>query len=926
MQPSFNKRLPLLVLTAQAFFLGLATFASYTAANTLFLVNYSTTVMPYVFLITAVLIFGVAYYLTQQGSAWSSAQIALGVALGFTLLYLGVWLGFTLGFGRWLSLSAMVIHYVFGSLGGLALGLLAGQVLDMREMKRLFPVVVGGQSLAVMLGGLLLPVLAGVVGQTQNLLLIAASAMLLFGLPVLAMSRRTRPAPSTASRKPPKSFFRLLKKRYLLVLLTYHGLACMVALLMQFLFVGQAQANFSTPAQLSTFFGSFYSAGWFVSFLFSSLLVGRLLNRFGLRIGLTDKPALIVLLLGAALVSGLLFTPSGPLFFGLIVGLCFFDLSTLNMSITVTRAAYGALSNEEQMLQTLGGPLGFAVAGLCLLLFTAVGAVSQVTVLFFTLALAILSVVAGVWVYRAYGKTLVQTLSRRALGEEGLVLTDQASLAVVERLLYSGDLRQVRLALDLLAQAEHPSLGTALITLAEQPSPEIQAEAFLRIAQHRPASALPAVEAALQRNLPPTTLSAALRALAALTEGEAVEQIFPYIDAAEPAVRLGALVGLLQSGIPGILLAGDRLRTLAAASDPAERALLAQTIGEVGLPYVYRSLLPLLADTDPHVRQAALLAAQKVQHARLLPAIIENLTEPVTRSAAMSALAAHGTLVLPVVERALTGEARYDPQTTRRLVRVCGQLGGEAAVALLKPHISHPDRAVQQQVLSALQRCGYRAAPAERTLLGEHIDRCLQHGVRLLMAQAEITPAPATQSLHTALAEEFAATRHTLFLLLAFCHDAKALLWAEERLVRGASRDRAAALETLDVTLSAPWKPLVLSLVDESKTMEERIKRLNRHFALPTLTSEARLAEILRERETWPQTWTHACAIYAAGKLALHALRPAIAATDVCADPVVGETAAWALTRLTGAPAPVATEPIHPQPSFQLAAVPFNGA
>jgi len=48
----------------------------------------------------------------------------------------------------------------------------------------------------------------------------------------------------------------------------------------------------------------------------------------------------------------------------------------------------------------------------------------------------------------------------------------------------------------------------------------------------------------------------------------------------------------------------------------------------------------------------------------------------------------------------------------------------------------------------------------------------------------------------------------------------------------------------------------------------------------------------------WQQRWTRACAIYAAGALRLAGCRPAIQAALAEPEPVLQETARWALQAL----------------------------
>ncbi len=58
------------------------------------------------------------------------------------------------------------------------------------------------------------------------------------------------------------------------------------------------------------------------------------------------------------------------------------------------------------------------------------------------------------------------------------------------------------------------------------------------------------------------------------------------------------------------------------------------------------------------------------------------------------------------------------------------------------------------------------------------------------------------------------------------------------------------------------------------------------------------LREIITDTQTWTDSWSRACAIYAGGQLALKGLTEAIEAALSITTPPVRETAAWALHNL----------------------------
>ncbi|MEM7113914.1 MAG: hypothetical protein AAF614_15875 [Chloroflexota bacterium] len=309
----------------------------------------------------------------------------------------------------------------------------------------------------------------------------------------------------------------------------------------------------------------------------------------------------------------------------------------------------------------------------------------------------------------------------------------------------------------------------------------------------------------------------------------------------------------------------------------------------------------MLQDRSPSVRREALVASSKVHHPRLLPYVIDNLANPLTRSAAMSALVATGERLLPVVTVALAGDSDHDEEDMIRMVRVCGQMKGMQVINRLKPHIDHPDNDVQLAVLQALQLADYHAtdtteiAEINRTMRGE-----VAHGLRVLLAKQELGQDAVYDAVHRALDHEYEEARERTFLLLSFIYDTRAILRAEEQLVHGNSASKALALETLDVTLTGEQKQMVFPLVDAKLTAEQQIKQLQAVFELEYLSLSERLVEMIADPEQeWTNGWTRACVLQAVGKLGLTELVDVVEEALTIEEHPVRETAVWALHALS---------------------------
>ncbi len=851
--------------------------------------------------------------------------MSLGAFGAFAGLLFLARLGLALPGSGWISFALMVVLALGYQMTFVVIGGQAGRLFDVRQMKRLFPLVLTGLVVGFMAGGLMLPLLTRLLGATDNLLFAAAAAMAIALALLGGTIRRFRQlarapdapaakAPAGAAPRPAaaKSLPQLVRRRYVALIFGYQMLSAVGTQLVLFLFLDQAELNYPAVEDLAGFFGHFTIVLNLLTIVFLARPAGAILGRFGLGVGLAANPVVVAALVLAMVAAGAAGAPAVALFFWLAVAGRIFDImlsvGTTSPSIKATYQALPAAERPivETAVEGIGVPIAFGIAGVILLVFEAIPGLTLIHTLLFTAAVTALWTAAGFLVYRGYRGALSGTVSRRALGEAELSLADASSLEVVENLLASGRASDARLALDVLEQAEHPSLDARLLGLLDHGDAEIRAEALTRLERRSPAAALAAVGDRLETESDPAVRGAAVRAFCALAEADAVERATPYLDDAAPEVRLGALVGLLRyGGIAGVLAAGERLAARGRSADPADRSLAARAIGEVATRSFYQPLEPLLADGEAAVRRAALLAAGRVGHPRLLPAVIANLAATATRSAAIEALCACGETVLPHLEQGLGDDGPYGEEDVIRLVRAAGVIRGERVAALLKRHLDHPDDDVQVQVLATLDFCGFRAddpadrAEVERTLGGE-----VEHGLRILLTRRELGDEGEERKrpfrhLHRSLDHELDQARRRSFLLLSFLYEARAVLRAEEQLVRGSGPQQALAFEMLDVTLAAEHKALLLPLVDPKMDLGERARRLGQRLDVPGLDREARLEQIIADPEgLWTHGWTRAAAIHAAAEMDLAGLAAAVEGALEIAEPPVRETAAWALRRL----------------------------
>ncbi|MBN1993051.1 MAG: HEAT repeat domain-containing protein [Anaerolineae bacterium] len=903
-----------MLLLVHSLFIGIAKVFTSAAASALFINAYSAQALPYVYIGVAVAVSLVGFVYTRLEEHLSFKAL-LVANLSMLLMGLGAFrlvLGLT--GARWPTLALMIWFEMLWALTGLEFWGLASRLFNLRQGKRLFGLVGSGEVTATIISGFAMSYLVALIG-TPNLLLVAAGGvagslgMLLYiahlyhdqlAAPVDTLQRqRSQPA------KEQKSYLDFFKNRYIVLIFALSATALLSYYVVDNAFFDRAQVRYTNADQLAAFIGNFLAMAGILSLVSRIFISGPFMERYGLLGGLLSLPTMVAI--GAILVI-IIGTGWGPIafIFWLTTAAKLFD-SSLRYSIYRSGGLvlYQPLPAQQQLqvqtaVESVVEPMAGGVAGILLLVLTNYLTFGAIQLYYILLVILVGWIILIFLLNRQYAVVLTQALTRRRLEGDLLALADGSSLAVLQQGLNSPHVGQVLYALDVLEEIEHESLDTFLRRALRHPAPEVRLEALRRIERRQATSALRAVRLVVTYEQVVLVRAAALRALAALGGADVVENVKPYLDDANPQIRQGALIGLLRSGgIEGVLIAGQQLLQAVAAPDSAERAFAAQVLGEVGISSFYQPLQNLLQNENVVVQRAALVAAGKLRAPQLWPLVIQALSTPNLSTAAFSALAAGGEAALPQVRAAFDrpGQSR---QTLIRLARVCGRMRGNQVIALLRDKLDYPDRDVRLQVLKSLNGCGYRPEPEEAALIRDRLKQEVADTTWLLMSLTDLGEDEILKPLRRALHHELAQNQACLFLLLSFVHDSASILQAQEALRDSSAEKRAYALEVIDLLLPAELKAILLPLFDETISPQRRLEQLTAVFPQQKLGQSQRLVE-LSQPDNRLGDWITACALDAIAHLSLTEAAPVVSKALAAANPMVRETALWALIKLAPA-------------------------
>jgi len=902
------------MLFTLSFCCGTATVCFESAAGSAFLNVLDARQLALVYMVSAVVTSAIGWIYIRLERQLSLANLLRGAlsmllasVLSFRVLMIFVK-------DRWVPFTLFLWFDVLTMLANLATWGLALEVMTVRQGKRLFGPINAGEQLAGVLVGLSMGWLVALF-EPDNLLLISALGLAV-GLGVLGTFLERYPngiqsedegaEPEDPDETDPEvsapPMATLVKNPLLLRIFGLSALTVVGFYSLEYLVYQQVETRFQGDiSETASFIGRTAGVANLCTLLGAWFVSGRLLERFGVRVALLLLPASLGLGLLVALFVGYS-AGVGVAFFWIIVGARVLDtllrgtVEDETMLVLYQPLEPGQRAAAQARSEGVVEPMSALLAGAFQLVVLAISDDPRVF-------LASLVLPVGAWLFiswdtgRAYASSLVQAIDRRVLTGTTLRLADAGALDIFQARLASPHPGEVIFCLETLERIEHPRYDSILINLLAHASPMVRKEVLTRVERRRPPGAAAHLLPRARQEPDVEVRAVAIRVLCGLGGAETHADILEGMDDPVPVVRQAVVLGLLRSGDLGaIVVAADRLARLTASDAVADRVIAAETLGDLASPAVHLMLRPLLWDREPTVARQALLAAGRVGHPALWPAMISRLGQPGLRASATEALVQVGAKILPRLDETLA-EAGQSRMIRVRIAHLCGRIPGPATVQLLRGHITEADAGVRGAVLQSLSLSNFRAGPADLPLLQRVIFDEVRAITRVLATLQEFPEEPRYVHLRPALREEILQARRRIFWVLSFQYDAKNMLLARDSLDHPNAQRRAWAVEVVDLQLGAELRTLLLPLLEDHDD-DDRLARLESRFPQPRLDRLGRLRELIAREDLGVSLWTRLCAVQAAVKLEARVLWDAIEPLLASREPVLRETGLWALAAL----------------------------
>ena len=555
--------------------------------------------------------------------------------------------------------------------------LLAAEVFDARQAKRLFPIIGGGGSIAAMFIGPQLKPFSKAYGS-DTLLWLVCGLLVVAALVGIASTRLPR-VPVVRSRQSKSQTHRPPLSPYLKAVAAVVICAAVVAAIIDYQFKIISSSSLRTETDLVGFFGQFYAATGFSTLLLQFIVASRAFQRFGV----ISVMAVLPVTLGMGSLS--------ILFWPVLASVVFAKFSDQTFRFTLHNGGLEllwlpvSLERRREAKPFISGSLKSITEGL-------VGVAMYLLLRFLTPAqLSFISVsFAGAWIFtmvrlrHLYILELQSAIEKRQLPPEDLEVTatDAIAMGVIKRTLLEGDAVQRLFVLNLIEGLPLTPWRETLRGLLDEAEPAVKA----RILEIASADRTIVTDEYL-RKLVVSNGKVAVEAIR--TVGRAgfrglADTITTRANDNDPSVKAAALAALIKLDGHVMPNARESLDKMLRSPKAAERAAAlgeSESLTGVATPEVIDAAL---SDPSREVRAKALEIATAHPDPGYVEKIVDCLSNPFLWRAARNALAVlPGEVVLPLLadrlEKTFPVSIR---KSSLRAIRLC--VLPESAPLLLK--------------------------------------------------------------------------------------------------------------------------------------------------------------------------------------------------------------------------------------------------
>ncbi len=823
--------------------------------------------------------------------------------------------------GDWFFYLLYIWVALFGVLTTSQFWLMANYVFNAREAKRLFGLISAGGILGGIFGGYSANLLAALL-QTHNLLFLCVVFLIVDMILMTKIwkisarenynekiQQQNRLKKHLSGQHPWRFFGASKHFTYIAALV---GVSVLVSNLVDYQFNDIASRVFTNRDQLTAFFGFWLSNLSLLSLLIQLFITGRFLGRFGVTSSLFLLP--FGILIGA--VTTLLNPSKWPA--------VFIKLADGSLKQSINKAGFELLAlplpteiknRGKAVIDVLVDSVATGTCGILLVFFTRYSKFSPGHISY------LIFVFISLWFFliirdrRHYVESFRSALEKRSIDieDQNISIHDASIYKSLIQFLSGKNKRQILYVLSLIENIQREEFLPHLISLLDFPSVDVKIKALQILGKYKETD----ISERIRELVYHENFDVQVEALSYLHGRNKSHNFFKeFFWSGDYSIKSAALVCAakeynanadIRDEMDFENIYFEHVNFFKKSTKPHEflfgKVIQATVIGIAKVDFLYSHLVELLKDNDTTVLEAAVISAGQTGNEIFIPILVQHLATKRVRRAARNALAEYGDRVVDKLEVYLT-----DKNIQRRirlgLPRVLARVGSQRSIHVLLHHLEENDLVIRSEIIQALVRLksDFPFLAFDEALICRYIIKRTKFYIKvsdiLLHQKQYYSRLTEKENKDTVLAaalfikalrERLDDTLDNIFRLLGLIYPSRDIMNVYQAIIGRRPDLKAHAIEYLENLLSNELKKHLLPIVEE--TMDDST---DPHQTDRRENDTAVLKSILLENDNW----LNACALFFIAETRNENYMDMTAQFCHNPDPIVHETAVYALEKL----------------------------
>jgi HEAT repeat protein/ATP/ADP translocase len=850
---------------------GIAFF--FTASFSHFLEKFSASQVAWVMIVSSPLLFFTGWVFNQFEHRMHLTRVGTIVIILMAISILIFQLSSNWIKDDWFYYLTFAWYYVLYLASNLCFWSITSTLFDVRESKRLFAVISGGDVPAKFIGYTMAYFFVKAIGPLN--LLWPAFAFMLGALPFLYQLSKSGVVHHHHHHHADHvefiqgKGFKVFVKRF-----TLNTLIRRLAVLTFIISASLAIINYAFYTEvkeqhdkdLSTFIIQFMAASQIIALLVKIILTGRIVTSIGIKKSLLITPLVLLGLL--IIIISAIYTASESKLVFYAFGIAAIAVEVLRTTITnpvfltvMQPLNPNARSKAHAIVKGIMDPFAFLFSGVILIIINSLKPGNELLTICYILAFFGAGwIVSIVLVSRSYHHTLLKAISSRFFSQDEFKLSDEEIQQQILKKIKTGNETEIINILQMLNTQIGGSSKEIIFKLLDHPSNNIKKVTLLLIQSRNIKGAEEKLKFLADHDKDKEIQILAVQSLC--KEQTEHHHLKHYLHHHDTGIKAAALIGMLKSHEKENRQYAENILTdLIQSNHIKDKQTALQVLIDVKDDYCHPHLSELF-NVDRGMRLAALKAIGGSATQLLLERVMTYFKEHPLHVGA--SLQAAGEKSIPFILKTISSHDN-DTFLRTKLITVLGKIGGHnAQTTLFELLEKYPSDS--GTIVRSLHRSRYSATEETQEKLEEISLAYIIYGTELLYMQSLVEHNENYSLLNSSLNIELTEIRNVLICLFGCLYDHEKAFKIKQGLDMKKKESVANSMELIDMIvkkeLAIPFNKLY-----EPTDIEYRSNSLKSYLP-PDKVSQAQeiLSKILEEKPISYNVWTKACSMYISKK------------------------------------------------------------